>query len=260
MLIRISLALALAMIPALLPAQGPGGPKGPPPRQSGKAGALVDFTGNWVSVVSEDWRWRMVTPLKGDFANIPINQAAQKVGETWDPARDEAQGLQCKAYGAPAIMRVPGRLRISWQDDNTLKMETDAGQQTRLFRFGAQPPSNAEPSWQGFSIARWEAPLPPPGGFGAGLAPRASAPSRTLEVVTSNLRAGYLRKNGIPYSERATVTEYYDLFKEPNGDEWFTVTTVVTDPVYLTVPWVTTTDFKRERDGSKWSPAPCSAR
>jgi hypothetical protein len=74
----------------------------------------VDLTGNWVSVISEDWRWRMVTPLKGDFASVPINAEGRKVGETWDAAKDEAAGLQCKAYGAPGIMRMPGRVRITW--------------------------------------------------------------------------------------------------------------------------------------------------
>jgi hypothetical protein len=256
---RMCFAMALAAIPALMPAQGPGGPKGPPAPKQGKAGAPVDFTGYWVSVVTEDWRWRMVTPLKGDFANIPINAVAQKAGEEWDPAKDEAQGLQCKAYGAPAIMRLPGRLHITWQDDNTLKVETDSGQQTRLFHFSGQPPQGAAPSWQGYSAARWEAPLPPPGGFGAGLAPRGNARPQSLEVVTTQLRPGYLRKNGIPYSDRATVTEYFDLFKETEA-EWFTVTTVITDPVYLTNPWVTSTDFKREPDGSKFAPVPCSAR
>ena len=63
--------------------------------------------------MSEDWRWRMITPPKGDFSNIPINAEARCVGELWDPAKDEAGGEQCKAYAAPSIMCEPGRLRIS---------------------------------------------------------------------------------------------------------------------------------------------------
>ena len=120
---------------ASLAAQGPPGGRagGPPP--TAKAAARVDFTGNWVSVVSEDWRWRMITPAKGDYANIPINAAARKIADAWDPAKDQAAGEACKAYAAPAIMREPGRLQISWQDDNTLKIETDAGMQTRVLRF-----------------------------------------------------------------------------------------------------------------------------
>src|ERR1700757_2640036 len=143
-------------VAGLLHAQGGrGAPKGPPP--TAKAAAPADFTGYWVSVVTEDWRWRMVTPIKGDFAGIPLTAEGRKLGEAWDPAKDEASGEQCKAYGAPAIMRVPGRLHITWQDDNTLKIETDSGRQTRLLRFG--PAANAPVQggdWQGVSTAEWE--------------------------------------------------------------------------------------------------------
>ena len=155
-------------------------------------------------------------------------------------------------------MRVPGRLRITWADDSTLKIDTDSGTQTRLFHFGAQPPQGATPSWQGFSAAHWE--TGPPRSGGIGLARREGTESRSLEVATTQLRAGYLRKNGVPYSDKTQLTEFYDRFREPNGDEWFTVTTIVNDPVYLAVPFVTTTDFKKEADGSKFSPAPCTAR
>ena len=232
------------------------------PAEAQRAAAPVDLTGNWVSVVSEDYRWRMVTPLKGDAASVPINAAARKVVDAWDPAKDEAAGLQCKAYGAAAIMRVPGRLRIAWQDDNTLKIETDSGTQTRLFHFGGATPQSEKPSLQGYSAARWEPGVPPPpagAGF-VGTGPRVGARSRSLEVVTTNLLPGYLRKNGVPYGAPTTVTEYYDRFTEPNGEEWFTVTTIVNDPEYLALPFVTTTDFKKEPDGARWNPTPCSAR
>jgi hypothetical protein len=245
-------------------AQAPG--RGAQPPKSGREAAPEDLTGYWVSVVSEDYRWRMVTPLKGDAASIPYKPEARKVIDAWDPGKDEAAGLQCKAYGAPAVMRIPGRLHITWQDDNTLKIETDAGAQTRLFHFAppggqATVPAGTQASWQGYSIARWEAPIQPPTfTLPLGLMARAGARSRSLEVTTTNLREGYLRKNGVPYSDKTTVTEYYDRFDEPNGDQWFTVTTIVNDPVYLFIPFVTTTDFKREPDGSKFSPEPCSAR
>src|SRR5580692_10498355 len=143
---------AMLAVPVLMLAQGPPGgrgPQGPPPTP--KAAAPVDFTGYWVSVVTEDWRWRMVTPIKGDFASIPFNADARKLGDAWDPAKDEAAGNQCKAYGAAAIMRVPGRLHITWADDNTLRIDTDAGSQTRLLHFGGKPPQGGEASWQGYS-------------------------------------------------------------------------------------------------------------
>ena len=252
--IGIGILLCLAS-PIAAWAQGRGARGGGAP--TGRGSAQVDLTGNWVSVISEDWRWRMITPPKGDFANIPVNAEAKRVGEAWDPAKDEAAGEQCKGYAAPAIMREPGRLRISWQDDDTLKIETDAGQQTRLFHFSGQPPQGGAPSWQGYSSARWEVTQRNVTGMGSG---RGGAPTRTLEVVTTQLRPGYLRKNGIPFGANAVMTEYYDAFKNPDGTDWFTVTTIVTDPQYLGTPWVTSTDFKKEPDGSKWKPTPCKVR
>src|SRR5580700_7102513 len=132
----LTLGAASLLAQGIPPGPGIGGPGGPPqPPKSGQAAAPVDFTGYWVSVVSEDWRWRMVTPIKGDFASIPLNAEARQIGNAWDPAKDTAAGEQCKSYGAPALMRIPGRLHITWADDNTLKVETDAGTQTRLFQF-----------------------------------------------------------------------------------------------------------------------------
>jgi hypothetical protein len=239
------------------------GPPAPPPPTPGKAGAPVDLTGYWVAYVTEDWRWRMVTPLKGDAASIPTNAEARKVIDAWDPAKDEAAGLQCKAYGAPAIMRVPERLHITWQDDKTLKIETDAGQQTRLLHFSGEAPRGAAPTWQGYSAAKWEGPAPtsnPPVVFGLGLAQRLGSRSRSLEVTTTQLRAGYLRKNGVPYSDKTVLKEYYDAFSEPNADSWLMVMTVVDDPTYLAVPFVTTSHFKKIADATGWDPEPCTAR
>jgi hypothetical protein len=265
-LIAIGLLATTALPAAAQAPQGRGGRGGTPP-PTPRAAAPVDFTGNWVSVVSEDWRWRMITPPKGDYANIPLNAEGRKIANAWDPQRDETTGEQCRAYAAPAIMREPARLRISWTDDYTLTIETDAGMQTRTFRFArpesqqsTSPPATAQRSWQGVSVARWEP--PPPGGRGLslGLAPRAGTQSRSLEVVTSQIRPGYLRKNGVPFSENAIVTEYFDLFAEPDGPDWFVVTTSVQDPVYLGEPWVTTSHFKKEPDASKWNPTPCRVR
>jgi hypothetical protein len=257
----VSLGAGSVLAQGVPPPSGIGPPGGPQQVKSAQAAEPVDFTGYWVSVVSEDWRWRMVTPIKGDFASIPLNEEGRRVGNAWDPAEDTAAGEQCKSYGAPAIMRVPGRVHISWTDENTLKVETDAGTQTRLFHFGGRPSSKEAASWQGYSIANWERPVRGSGapGFGLG-ATREGAHGRALEVVTTQLRPGYLRKNGPPYSENAVLKEYYDLHKERNGDTWFTVTTVVTDPTYLSEPFVTSTDFKKIPDGVGWSLSACVAK
>ncbi|HVH29749.1 MAG TPA: hypothetical protein VM818_23540 [Vicinamibacterales bacterium] len=213
----------------------------PPAPANARQGAPIDLTGYWVSVVTEDWKFRMVTPNKGEFGGLPLNAEGQKVGKTWDPARDEAAGEQCRAYGAPAIMRIPGRLHVTWQDDNTLKVDTDAGTQTRLLRFGAAV-APAEPSWQGHSVAQW------------------NRPGLSLKVLTNNLRMGYVRKNGAPYSDKTVVTEYFDVNTMPNGDQVLTVTTKVEDAVYFTRPFLTSSDFKKLPDATGWSPSPCSAR
>jgi hypothetical protein len=234
-------------------AQGGGrgqAPQAPQTPQTPRAAAPVDFTGYWVSIVTEDWRWRMITPPKGDFASIPTNPAGVQVGQQWDPAKDEAAGEQCKSYGAPAIMRVPGRVHITWDNDTTLKVETDAGQQTRLFRFGEAPAASA-PSWQGNSVATWET-----AGGRRGGPPTGGA----LKVVTTGLRPGYLRKNGYPYSDKTTVTEFYDRTNEATGDSWLIVTTIVNDPVYLNQEFVTSTHFRKQADEKGWNPQPCTAK
>jgi hypothetical protein len=236
-------------------------PAKPKPPRNAKEGAPVDFTGYWVSVVTEDWRWRMVTPIKGDFASIPLNATGRAIGNAWDPAKDEAAGEQCKSYGAPAVMRIPGRLHITWADDNTLQIDTDQGTQTRLLHFAGKPSQGAAASWQGYSAAQWEQPVrglqSPQQGLGA---TREGTRGRSLEVITTNFRPGYLRKNGPPYGVNAVLKEFFDLSVERNGDPWFVVTTIVEDPYNLTEPFVTSTNFKKQRDASGWSPTACSAR
>lgn len=225
-----------------------GAPAAPPTPRSM---APIDLTGNWVAIISEDWRWRMVTPAKGDYASIPINAEGKRVADLWDPAKDEAAGEQCRAYGAPGLMRGPTRLRISWLDDNTLKLETDYGMQTRLLPFRTGPAPAGAASWQGASTSQW---VMAAGGRGGG--PRYGS----MKSVTTRLKPGYLRKNGVPYSANAVFTEYWDVQKERNGDQYLVVTNVVDDATYLQTPWVTSLHFKKEADGSKWDPTPCDAR
>jgi hypothetical protein len=220
--------------------------------KSARDAAPIDLTGYYVSYVTENWRYRMVTPPKGEYRRIPSSPAAVPLINAWDPAADQRAGNQCKSYGAGNIMSVPGRLHITWQDANTLRIETDAGTQTRLFHFSQSAPAAALPassttprSWQGESTATWE--------------PATGSDGGSLRVVTSNLLAGYLRKNGVPYSERTTVTEHFDVASLPDGSRILLVTTIVEDPLYLTGPYVVSPHFKKEADGSKWDPTPCSS-
>ena len=235
--------LVLALIVAVtgasgVLAQGRGGP--PQPAANPRAGALIDLTGYWVSVVTEDWRWRMVTPPKGDYASVPMTREARAMADAWDISKDGS----CLAYGAAGLLRIPTRLRFSWESDTVLRLETDAGVQTRRFVFDrTQQPGSR--SLQGFSLAEWE----PAGGRGV----RGGA----LKVTTTSMTGGWVRKNGVPYSANAVLTEYFDRFHGPSAEEWINVTTIVDDPQYFTQQFITTTHFKKESDGSKWSPSPC---
>src|SRR5712692_3026861 len=134
------LIVSLLLLPGFAHAQR-GGQRGgavtAPP--SAKASAPIDLTGYWVSVVTEDWRWRMITPEKGSYPSIPLNAEGRRVADAWDPAKDEAEGNECKAYGAGNIMRMPTRVHITWENDNALRVETDTGMQTRLFQFDLKP-------------------------------------------------------------------------------------------------------------------------
>lgn len=224
-----------------------------------KATAPIDLAGYWVSVVTEAWRFRMVTPAKGDYASIPITKAALVAADTWDPAKDKANGDLCKAYGGAALLNNPGRMHITWQDDTTLKVEMDTGQQTRLLHFAKGDPG--APSLQGYSVAEWVD--MPRRGVEAG-APAATdgvpkGPGMgTLKVVTTNLLPGYLRKNGVPHSANAVITENWDLHTQTDGKLWIVVTVEVNDPLYLVEPYLTSPNFRQEPDGSRWSPEPCS--
>jgi hypothetical protein len=237
-----------------------------------RVAAPKDLTGYWVSEVTEDWRVRMVIPDKSDYQSVPLTPEGAKVADSWDPVKDQADGEQCKSYGAAAIMRVPGRLHIYWQD-NTLRIDTDSGTQTRLLHFSGSVPQGEAPTWQGYSTTSWERNgaidynASPPGfaagGFGglksAGEAERVREPGRGyLKVVTIHMRPGYLRKNGAPYSGNATLEEYFDSFSDPKGgNTWLMVTMVITDPQYLLAPFVYNSHFQKILDNSGWDPTPC---
>jgi len=240
--------------------------------------APIDLTGYWVSLVTEDWRYRMLNAPKGDYYSIPLNAEGKRVADAWDPAKDIAAGKQCMSYGAPNIMREPARLHITWVNDRSndaeLKVEIDAGKQTRLFLFGATVPSG-DPTPQGFSIAQWQTPQsirahtskisaqdPNTPGFAAASMASPPAPpdtrklGGTLKVVTTRIKPGYIRNNGVPFSANAVLTEYYDIHKS-NGAEYLVQTQILEDPRYLDAPWVVSNHYRREPDGSKWDPQPC---
>ena len=287
--------------PAGQAARGGRGGGAPPAPPTARASATSDFTGYWVRIITEDWRWLMVVPNKGNSDSIQLNPAGQAILNAWDPAKDEADGNQCKGYGAGAISRLPTRAHVTWQDDNILKWETDQGMQTRLFQFGtpAQTVDASARSWQGVSVATWEpvagggrGGAPPAAGARGGPgapagfpgapqaatddaaaappplnAPPAAAGARGnnqngwLKVVTNNMKSGYLRKNGVPYSEKATITEYFQPMPEIYGVRYMVVTTIIEDPEYFAGPLITSSNYKKLPDTNNgWDPQPCSVR
>ena len=261
--------------PSAIEAQGGRGQGGSPP--TARASAPIDLTGYWTAVLTEDWHVRMLTAPKGDFGsgapgavvqvvtgtlgvganpaqngNIPYNLKGAQAAMAWDPAEDEAGGNQCKAYGAPGIMRQPTHLHITWADDNMLRVDADFGTQTRLLHF-APPPTELQPTLQGHSIASWTV---MGGSGGQANFERGGA----LKVVTTHLTPGYYWKNGIPYTANAVLKENMFLLDLPDGDTWMTVTQMVDDPEYLTEPYIVNYHFKKLLDGSSWNPTPCLVR
>jgi hypothetical protein len=242
--------------------------------------APIDLTGYWVSVVSEDWRHRMATPRRGDYESIPISAAGRRMADQWDLEADNEAGLECRAFGVGGLIRQPGRIHITWEDPDTLRLDFSAGTQTRLLHFDAASAAPEDKTWQGHSTAQWErAPagrggatraqignnagpvVPGGGGRGQRGGPPQSnlnAGGGSLAVVTTGFRSGYLRKNGVPYSESARITEYFHRLPEtPGGDVWLLVITQIEDPEYLNGPYYTSTQFRLEPDGSNWEPTPC---
>jgi hypothetical protein len=253
-----SLALALG---APGPARAADAAGAPP---DARTQAPHELTGYWVSLVTEDWRYRMLVADPGDTESIPLNAEGTKLAKAWNPVQAKVDaGNACRAFGAAGLMRIPGRVHISWQDPDTLRIETDSGTQTRLFHFGGNAPADAAPSWQGYSVASWEglAPRRRPAAqqLAAGAAAASGGKEGYLQVVTTNLKPGYLRPNGVPYGAATHLLEYYDGFKEANGDEYLVITTIVEDPEYLTQPFVTSSHFKRQPDAAGWDPTPCRA-
>jgi len=217
---------------------------------SGQNAAPVDLTGYWVSLITDEWTSRMLTPPAGDYRSMPLNDAGRTQADRWDPAADEAAGEACKGYAAPALMRLPSRLHITWQDPMTLRVEVDTGTQTRLFHFDHNTPPGPR-TWQGHSLAQWE--------IVRSAELSAETVAGALHVDTTNLQSGYLQKNGVPFSDSVFVTEFFNVLVGEDESEYLAVQIFVEDPTYLSDHWVKTVQFRREPDAEHWNPTPCSA-
>ena len=211
-----------------------------------------------MSLVTDDWRYRMLTPPKGNVDYVPVNHGrAAREPATWDPAKDEAAGEACRAYGAGGVMRLPARLHITWEDDNTMQHGHRRGHADApvLLRV-ALPPCPARRGRRGRALGGALDDARRPGRRGRGPAPELASSWST----TTRLRPGYVRKNGVPYGANADAHRVLRASGRRAGQEYLAVTTMVDDPQYLAQPYIKTYEFKKQRDATGWNPTPCSAK
>ncbi|HEX4274483.1 MAG TPA: hypothetical protein VHZ74_03965 [Bryobacteraceae bacterium] len=188
--------------------------------------AQVDFSGEWAPRFYEDQPERVPGPEIGDYLGIPINAAGRMRGDTWDASSQTLPEWQCRPHSEDYIWRGPSNLRI-WKEVDPLSREITAFHAEWLRSIDrpiyldgrAHPPEYAGHTWAGFSTAKWDGDV--------------------LTVTVTHLKEGYVRRNGLPRSDVATVTEHWIR----HGD-WLTVMTIVKDPVYLAEPFVRTTDYE----------------
>src|SRR5688572_18030624 len=202
------------------------------------ASAQVDFSGEWAPRMWEDQPERVPGPDLGDYLGIPISDAARLRAETWDASIQTLPEWQCRPHSADYIWRGPSQLRISKEVDPVSREVTAYHAEwlrsvdRAIYLDGRpHPPEGALHTWGGFSTGRWV--------------------GNTLVVNVTHLKEGYLRRNGLPRSDKATVTEHWIR----NGD-FLTVATIIYDPVYLTEPFVRTTDYELAL-GQNIPPYPC---
>jgi hypothetical protein len=261
----LALAVPVTALAQAAPAQGAQGGRGQgaAPAASAKAAAPVDLTGYWVSIVTEDWIERMApeSPPSGVGRGGGGGGGGRGGGGGAAPPAAPAPvpaNEPCRAYAAGGSLRVPGRLNITWADDNTLKIEMDAGTQTRLLHFTPAQPLPTQKTLQGYSVATWDTGARAGGFGGGGGGGRGGAPPApprwgSLRVVTTNLSGGYLLSSRSSYSDNAVLTENFTRHSD-FGADYFTVTATVQDGAQNRI---VSSTFKKEPDGSKFSPTGC---
>ena len=183
---------------------------------------MFDITGQWVAVVNEDWRWRMVTPPKGDTSSVPLNPAGRRVASWWDLAADRAQGRLCKAFGGPGLIRQPGRIRIRWKT-------------TTRWSWSSMPACKRAGCISALLLPR------SPGRFRVTrLMDQATAEPRDFGRGGGQQRGslGVYQQfgSGLPAAQRGTLQRahrgegVFDTFTLPEDGSWLIVTTVIEDP------------------------------
>jgi glyoxylase-like metal-dependent hydrolase (beta-lactamase superfamily II) len=186
----------------------------------------------------EDQPERVPGPELGDYLGIPVSEAARLRAESWDASIQTLPEWQCRPHSADYIWRGPSNLRISKEVDPVSRQITAFHAEwlrsvdRAIYLDGRpHPPADALHTWAGFSTAKWDGDM--------------------LTVTVTHLKEGYLRRNGLPRSDKATLTEHWIR----NGDI-LTVMTIINDPVYLTEPFVRTTDYELDLR-QQMPPYPC---
>jgi hypothetical protein len=201
--------------------------------------AQVDLSGGWDSIRHEDQIERGAGPEIGDYTGVPINDQARSRADAWDAEKWTQPEHECEPHPADYGARGGGSMRI-WAEANPATLEVTAWHTEMMWMqprraiymdHRQHPAEDAIHTWQGFSTGEWV--------------------GDTLKVTTTHLKEGWIRRNGIPRSDKATMVEYFIR----NGD-YLTVVTIVQDPVYLTEPFIRTSDWKLDL-GYKTKPSTC---
>ena len=200
--------------------------------------AQIDFTGEWAPRFHEDQPERVAGPELGDYLGLPITDAARMRADTWDAAIQTLPEWQCRPHSADYIWRGPSNLHISKEvDPVSRQILAFHGEWLRsvdniYYLDGRERPSaNAPHTWGGFATAKWNGDV--------------------LTVTVTHLKEGYIRRNGVPRSDLATVKEHW-----MRHGNWLTVVTIVNDPVYLSEPFIRTTDYQLD-ERQLVPPYPC---
>jgi len=202
--------------------------------------AQLDFTGEWAPRFYEDQPERVAGPELGDYLGLPITDAARMRADTWNAAIQTLPEWQCRPHSADYIWRGPSNLHI-WKEVDPVTREITAFHAEWLRSIDniyyldgrPHPSANAAHTWGGFATAKWE--------------------GNMLTVTVTHLKEGYVRRNGVPRSDLATVTEHWI-----RHGKWLTVVTIVNDPVYLTEPFIRSTDYELD-EHQLVPPYPCDA-
>ena len=183
-----------------------------------------DFTGYWMWLPHEEFRMRLWGPEPGEIGGLPLNEKAINAAMTFDPNDYYKPENQCRNHGAAYVMRAPFARQFLYEDTDTLLIRIELEAQERKIYLDGRLPSSEEHTGLGHSVGSWK--------------------NEILTVTTTHMTPYYHRRNGVPYSENAVMTEHFLL----HDSNYLTIITKVDDPEYLSEPLVRSISFKKLPD------------